>query len=463
MISNGESLCCNEDWLQKLQGRSRLYCLEPIGLGTGEVESATSYLARLSSAHAVSTWSLLKCEIAPRLFGPEAILRNRLSELTAAMGSACNGENQTSTKLILILRSLTCREDLDWITMGFCRGFVAPRFLVRREQAWCYVCLSEWKAQGREIYSPLLWHLMAVKMCPTHGVALKTLCPACGRSFHPLTAHSRPGYCSHCHKWLGVAGSSGTSLTLQEIVDQENAKLIADFLRDGLRTLTNAGRTEFPQNIGILLKSHFDNNVQALTRYVDVNRATVITWKNGSQRPTLLSLTDFSKRVNVAPSALLGTRLRGEDFKLSTGVANEPSRKRFFSPPKVNLERMHQLLEETLRAEAGTALSLHQLATQLGCNQSTLQRRFPELAEKVKQKYQKFRAIQKEVRAQLFRSSVRVAVMQIYKMGLYPSQSRVREVLPRSIDMREPVALDEWKRTLTELGFSHGKQGRKAA
>src|SRR6266511_2897438 len=118
----------------QLPPRSRLYCLAPIGLGTREVESATSYLARLARAHCVSTWSLLKCEIAPPLFGPGANLRNRLSELLAAMGSAFNGENDTSKRFIAFLSSLTGRTALFQTTMGFCHGFVGPRFLVRVKQ-----------------------------------------------------------------------------------------------------------------------------------------------------------------------------------------------------------------------------------------------------------------------------------------------------------------------------------------
>jgi hypothetical protein len=95
---------------------------------------------------------LLKIEIAPSLFGPEAIIRNRLSELLAAMGSACNGENKTRRRFISILNSLTTREDLSGTTMSFCKGFVCSRFLVRVEQTWCSLCLEEWKGEGREIH-----------------------------------------------------------------------------------------------------------------------------------------------------------------------------------------------------------------------------------------------------------------------------------------------------------------------
>lgn len=459
---NSKTSYMSVDDVLELSPRSRLYCLEPLGLGTGEVESATSYLARLAIAHTVSTWSLLKCEIAPRLFGPNVILRNRLSELTAAMGSACNGENQTSRKLISILLFLTGREDLDRITMGFCHRFVCSRFLVRVAQAWCSVCFSEWKAKGKEMYSPLLWHLMAVKMCPRHGIPLRTTCPACSRSFHPLTAHSRPGYCPRCGQWLGSAKSVAESAVPQATGDGETAKLISDFVRDGPGTLGATTTSAFPENIETLLQSHFGNNVQALSRYLRITRFTVMAWKNGVQHPTLLSLADVSNRVRVTPVDLLTTQLRADNFVLCGSMADQPSRKRFVSPPRVDLERMRQVLEEAVNGSS-THPSLSKLATLLGCNQSTLQRRFPELAEKVKQQYQSYCATQKEIRANLFRSKVRESVISIHKTGVYPSQSRIRQALPAFIDMREPVALDEWKRTLAELGFTYRERNRKAS
>ena len=46
--------------------RSRLYRLEPIGLGTWLVESPSSYIHRIASAHGVPTWLLVCWEMAPR-------------------------------------------------------------------------------------------------------------------------------------------------------------------------------------------------------------------------------------------------------------------------------------------------------------------------------------------------------------------------------------------------------------
>jgi len=49
--------------------RSRLYCLEPIGIGTAVVESLSGYAERLAEAHAVSAGNLIGREL---FVGPAA-------------------------------------------------------------------------------------------------------------------------------------------------------------------------------------------------------------------------------------------------------------------------------------------------------------------------------------------------------------------------------------------------------
>jgi len=114
---------------------------------------------------------------------------------------------------------------------------------------------------------------------------------------------------------------------------------------------------------------------------------------------------------------------------------------------------MRRVLAEAANNDSLQQPSLSQLAAKLGCNQTTLNRRFPDLVKKVKERYQAYIAARKENRASLFRSAVRNAVLDIHKAGEYPSQWRVRQALPSFADMREPAAYDEWKRTLIELGL----------
>ena len=50
-----------------LPPRSRLFHLEPVGLGTPWVESLTGYIARLAEAHGIETNKLVTREILPLL------------------------------------------------------------------------------------------------------------------------------------------------------------------------------------------------------------------------------------------------------------------------------------------------------------------------------------------------------------------------------------------------------------
>jgi hypothetical protein len=436
----------------KMPLRSRLYHLLPIGIGTSEVESATSYLGRLAIAHCISTWMILKCEIAPSLFQAGANLRNRLSELVAAMGSAVNGESETSRKFIEILSAHTRRDDLEQTTMSFCHGFVGSRFLVRVKQTWCRSCLAERKASAQEIYYPLQWQLFPVKVCPRHRIKLETECPVCGHPFPPLTAHTRPGYCPRCNGWLGSPAKGTVRDEIASESDVGIAQRIADFLRDGPKKMDGI-TSFFAKNIALLLQSHFGGNIADLARYLEVNRYSVIAWKGGVHRPTLLTLANLSLKVNVPMINLLGTHLEVTDFSARPVGAQQSNRRLFASPPKTDLEKMRLVLEGALKGKMFPAPSLNKLAIQLKCNQSTIKRRFPELAEKIKAQYLRFHAIRMEVRSKLYRSIVRSVVMSIHKAGDYPSQWRVREALPEFIDMREPVAQQEWKEALSSLNY----------
>ena len=440
--------------------RSYLYCLEPVAVSTGEPESATSYVSRLALAHTVSTWSLLKCEIAPRLFGPEAIIRNRLSELLAGMGSACNGENSTSRQFVSILNSLTGRNDLERTTMSFCQAFICSRFLVRVKQAWCPLCLEEWRENGKEIHWPLLWHVMAVTMCPWHFKPLVTKCPSCSQSFFPLVARAQPGFCNRCHKWLGASEpTEGASLPKSD--EYEVAQIIAQFLKDGPIALKSTKQSFFPSNIETLIESGFQGNLQAFSRHMGFSRASIVEWKRGVQRPTLLSVAEICKTYQISPVAPLCSAMQPEEFRVDPAPPREVSKKTFVPPPKSDLHAMRRALEESLKDETLPPASLSKIASDLGCRQTTLVRRFPEEAKMVKERYEQYRSIRKEVRSKLVRSQVHSVVVNIHNSGDYPSQYLVRQALPKSIDMREHAAYDEWRRTLAELGL--GLRGQPLA
>ena len=100
---------------------------------------------------------------------------------------------------------------------------------------------------------------------------------------------------------------------------------------------------------------------------------SVLAWKSGVHRPTLLSLADLSLRVNVPMADLLGTQLGAADFTLQTDGGHQPSRRRFASPPKTDLEKMRQVLEAAANDDMFPAPSLNKLAIKLKCKQTLIE------------------------------------------------------------------------------------------
>ncbi|MDQ3703930.1 MAG: TniQ family protein [Chloroflexota bacterium] len=223
-----------------LPARSRLYSLEPIGVGTGLVESLTSYVARLAYAHRVTVSGLARVFLVPRhdatdyaghpcqpqqpqrypTLSTEHAVRAPLKNVLKNMPSY-DGTGTSAERWVRILQALTLRSELHCLTILPWGAALSARGLLRLTRAWCPTCLSEWEARGKwccatqsgrygnltQVYEPLLWRLQVVRVCPTHGRPLRTQCPHpdCGREQSSLHTYTRPGYCSWCYRWLGVS------------------------------------------------------------------------------------------------------------------------------------------------------------------------------------------------------------------------------------------------------------------
>src|SRR5208282_1428631 len=153
-----------EAWEQRgptLPSRSSLYRLAPCGIGTPYVESLSSYITRLADAHVVSVWRLIRHVLSP-------LNHRRLSRATKCYAYPANGLGKNSQVLLETLQAATCRRDLHLLTLCSLQGIVSQPMVFRSLEAWCPACLEEWRTSGSPIYSPLLWALRLVTVCPVH-------------------------------------------------------------------------------------------------------------------------------------------------------------------------------------------------------------------------------------------------------------------------------------------------------
>lgn len=134
-----------------LPPRSRLYALEPIGIGTPMVESLTGYIVRLAEAHCVSAGVLYWKEIRT-LAGKGNIFTFRVSNDEGYSTHAINGFGSPAADFVRALEILTGRPDLRYLTLLTWRQVLARISLLRRARSWCESCLYAWRDAGQVIY-----------------------------------------------------------------------------------------------------------------------------------------------------------------------------------------------------------------------------------------------------------------------------------------------------------------------
>lgn len=216
--------------------RSRLFSLEPIGVGTPDTESLSSYLCRLAQEHCVTSGKLIVGEIAPQMMGEEykvTLITKNISTLFSNSDAkpAINGMRTKTQSLVQALEELTQRKDLNFLSLLTWKGVINERGLFRQYRAWCPQCNEQWRQETKVIYEPLLWSFRKVDVCLHHNCLLIDECPHCS-SYLPVIANSlQLGFCSRCKGWLGSRGEGKPVLTTDELEwNHYNIRSIGDLI-----------------------------------------------------------------------------------------------------------------------------------------------------------------------------------------------------------------------------------------
>ncbi|PSF37985.1 hypothetical protein C7H19_08420 [Aphanothece hegewaldii CCALA 016] len=212
--------------------RSRLFRLEPVGVGTPYTESLSSYLNRLAQEHCLTTQKLVMGEIAPLILINEdnaGLLQKNVSHLLSNSDAkpAINGMREMTGQLVTVLEQLTMRQDLRFLSLFCWKGIIHERGLFRNTRAWCHCCLEEWKQEKKIIYEPLLWSFKDVEVCLRHQQRLIEECPYCGSRSPVISRLSSLGFCSHCYEWLGKDTKEQENVEQYRVTIQGIGELIA--------------------------------------------------------------------------------------------------------------------------------------------------------------------------------------------------------------------------------------------
>lgn len=373
--------------------RSRLYSLQPLGMGTPWVESLTGYVARLAEKHSTTLYYLFSEEVAPLIEKPGTI-DHRVS--FASFAKAVCGLGVTAADLVEVFERLTLRRDLRVTTMLPWAGAISSKNLTRKWRAWCPACYAE-SATGRvKLYDQLLWSVQCVTACVRHECRLVHECIRCGRRQLPLSHRIRPGFCGRCDGWLG--GSPGGRNQVRAFGPGEPT---ADELRlaEAVGTMLAAAPV-FPLRASSGFRAKLRPHVAHLfagrgvpsSFSLPAGRLTVRCWLRGTQVPSLPLLLRTCRALKISPLDLL---VDDEDDKPggATDAAAFPASSRTCPDEggadtlpvdwkdSESLTRVENRLRAALEEEPPSSLT--KIAGELRCTRATLRKKFPALATRL--------------------------------------------------------------------------------
>jgi len=365
--------------------RSYLYRVTPMGVGSANVESLTSYLARLAVAHDISPAVLLTREILPKV--REEFRRHDYQDVpdvdnTFVYGAhTLNGVGQRSQDWINVIEQLTGVRGLQYLTMGTWRRVFSGAGLLRFQRAWCPRCLDDSRSSNQPVYEPLIWALNEVSACPTHGCLLVDRCHHCRRDQHVISAKMKPGHCCRCRRWLGM-----TAATTDAPSDISTRLAMAESIGE---LVSIAPMLAQPPDCGALLhnlklciEELADGSMSRFVAATGVSFDTMADWSCLPDRNVrLIHLCRICTLVGISPRLFVCKRLTLSDLDCER-ARTAVSQKTLHIKPRRSMYHLRPALEQAARAADGRFL--RDVAGELGFTSlQSLRRRDPALCERI--------------------------------------------------------------------------------
>jgi TniQ len=427
----------------KIPPRSRLYSLEPVGIGTPYVESMISYTARLADAHFVSPRRLFDwtatLPTGSRLTSA-SVINSSLQLKTVRFpdgGKSLNLDDAAGRYWLTALESLTLRHDLKYLTILPLSDAVSRVDLHRPRRTWCSNCLQDWKKAGKTIYEPLLWSFNAVEVCPAHKQKLVQVCHHCNGTQKWLNGRVRVGFCNLCYGWLGTPDYK--SDTGKETCDQNGQ----DFLAWGARSVgelvaspdvfcTQWKKQSVPLIFECIIRTA-GGNLGAFSKSLGLDEGTIYAWIDGKFQPRISHILKMAYSIGAQLGEILSGEIfqkrESDTFQSLAAQARCKSRRQKKAQTSI-LSVLNKALEEN------PPPSPEDVASALGYGHfRPLRKRFPEICNKIITRYKLSTGIENKPK----RSSKRLHERETLSIALR-----------QELDKEMPSALDP---IASELGY----------
>ncbi|MDZ3954836.1 TniQ family protein [Bacillus thuringiensis] len=180
------------------KSRSVFYNLKPIGVGTGEVESLTSFITRLCRVHRISVNSLFLYFYNKDIISKKILFSVKNSHRINRVHSPYTQE------VACALNKLTHQNDIDALLLPLASRDIYGKN-VKTYKSWCPMCFRDDQTKLTGAYDRLLWNLRFVRICHIHDCLLETKCPECYKENPVLSSEFRVDHCHYCNSKLSDA------------------------------------------------------------------------------------------------------------------------------------------------------------------------------------------------------------------------------------------------------------------
>jgi len=362
--------------LPVLPPRSRLYCLEPVGVRTPYVECLTSYLYRLAEEHSVTVRAIVYREI------DSSSNHIKNGNLTRNVGIGLNGIGEGAEKYARRLETLTCRKDIHYLTMLPWLNVLPTNGLQRLTQAWCSICLEERRDERRIIYIPLIWTFQALTICVKHRQRLSVECAGCGKKVPWLSGSSRCGICPSCKCWLGNIADKATlddcGISDEEFAQQSWVHHAVGELIAGASSLVDSPvRRNLTESLTLCINILTEGHMRKFGELIDTGCEGVWRWKHGKILPTFPKVLEICAHARVTPFNFYTGSIRA-DIRLPDKKLCERTRPNQRNKDWKEIEQnLHSALRET------PPPSLRQVVKRVNTGSAHLVARLPDLCSKI--------------------------------------------------------------------------------
>jgi hypothetical protein len=443
-----------------LPPRSQLYALEPIGIGTSQVECLTSYIIRLAATHRLETGVLLRKILIPTLNKP-SLWKNNRANMGALLSeaNALNGVGNQASEWVELLELMTGRAGLQALTLLRWANVLPAKDLLRQTRAWCPACYATWREQHHAIYDLLLWAFRVVEWCPLHKQRLHERCPApeCQRPIPWLERRTRPGYCPYCYEWLGIPVPGGEHLAAQE---DEPWQVWVGQMVGALLSMNQAlplmpSRNHLTASLVSCIEQVTYGNQNAFAERLGLERSRVRVWWHGRAIPLFPQLLQLCYQLDLAPLDLVTgkpfqvVRLKVERVMTPKAVVHRPR-------PRVDVQQLRQALEGIIAAEEDPPPTLLEVSRRVGHDRGLLYQYAADLCAPIVERSIASQKRRQQQKLEAVANEIRQVMMHLHAQGIYPAQTKVARLLSKRGTFRSPAACDVWRQTLRELDLPEG-------